>query len=127
MRAWTRSLARIVGASRSRGNGDLRNTSPAQGWNGFPVEVRAHSSRQGDRRLRISLVRDITERKWAERRIRRDEAELRQLINFVPEHVLVMEADGTRLYENQAMRDYFGTSLQGIDAKAFFTEARSSR
>ena len=38
---------------------------------------------------------DITERKRADERIRRDEAELRQLINFVPEHVLVMEADGT--------------------------------
>ena len=88
----------------------------------FPVEVRARQFGQGERRLRISLARDITERKRAEQRIRRDEAELRQLINFVPEHVLVMEADGIRLYENQAMRDYFGQSLQGIDAKAFFTK-----
>ena len=70
----------------------------------------------------VGAVTDITERKRADERIRRDEAELRQLINFVPEHVLVMEADGTRLYENQAMRDYFGTSLQDIDAKAFFAK-----
>jgi formate hydrogenlyase transcriptional activator len=68
----------------------------------------------------VGAVTDITERKRAEERIRRDEAELRQLINFVPEHVLVMNPDGSRLYENRAMRDYFGTSLQDIDAKAFF-------
>jgi PAS domain S-box-containing protein len=31
-----------------------------------------------------------------------------------------MDADGTRLYENQAMREYFGTSLEGIQAKDFY-------
>jgi formate hydrogenlyase transcriptional activator len=31
-----------------------------------------------------------------------------------------MEADGSRLYENQAMRDYFGTSLEDIRAYEFY-------
>jgi formate hydrogenlyase transcriptional activator len=68
----------------------------------------------------VGAVTDITERKKADERIRRDEAELRQLINFVPEHVLVMDPEGRRLYENEAMREYFGTSLEGTDSKAFF-------
>ena len=59
----------------------------------------------------IGAVRDVTAAKIAQQKLKQDEAELRQLINFVPEHVLVMDADGSRLYENQAMRDYFGTSL----------------
>jgi formate hydrogenlyase transcriptional activator len=69
----------------------------------------------------IGAVRDVTAAKIAQQKLRQDEAELRQLINFVPEHVLVMDADGGRLYENQAMRDYFGTSLEGIQAKDFYT------
>ena len=56
----------------------------------------------------IGAVRDVTAAKIAQQKLKEDEAELRQLINFVPEHVLVMDANGNRLYENQAMREYFG-------------------
>jgi len=44
------------------------------------------------------------------------------LINFVPQHVLVMDAHGRRLYENQAIRDYFGTSLENIQAEEFYAK-----
>src|SRR5919106_697945 len=43
------------------------------------------------------------------------------MIDFVPEHVLVMDANGIRLYENQAMREYFGTSLENVSLKDFYT------
>lgn len=68
----------------------------------------------------IGAVRDVTAAKTAQRKLKEDEAELRQLINFVPEHVLVMDANGNRLYENQAVREYFGTSLDGLQAKDFY-------
>ena len=68
----------------------------------------------------IGAVRDVTAAKIGQQKLKQDEAELRQLINFVPEHVLVMDADGRRLYENQAMREYFGTSLEGIRATDFY-------
>jgi PAS domain S-box-containing protein len=68
----------------------------------------------------IGAVRDVTAAKIAQQKLRQDEAELRQLINFVPEHVLVMDADGGCLYENQAMREYFGTTLECIPAKEFY-------
>ena len=69
----------------------------------------------------IGAVRDVTAAKIGQRKLKEDEAELRQLINFVPEHVLVMDANGNRLYENQAMREYFGASLENIQAQEFFT------
>jgi PAS domain S-box-containing protein len=75
---------------------------------------RSHDS--GDLEF-IGAVRDVTAAKIAEQKLKQDEAELRQLINFVPEHVLVMDANGRRLYENQAMQEYFGTSLENIPAK----------
>jgi len=68
----------------------------------------------------IGAVRDITAAKIAQNKLKQDEAELRQLINFVPEHVFVMDANGNRLYENQAVWEYFGTSLDGIQAKDFY-------
>jgi PAS domain S-box-containing protein len=70
----------------------------------------------------IGAVRDVTAAKVAEQKLRQDEAELQQLINFVPQLVLVMDGDGTRLYENQAMHDYFGTSLQDIPPNDFYSK-----
>jgi PAS domain S-box-containing protein len=87
------------------------------------LHIMAHrrSDDSGDLEF-IGAVRDVTAAKIAEQKLKQDEAELRQLINFVPAHVLVMDADGSRLYENQAMRDYFGTSLENIPAKDFYAK-----
>ena len=87
------------------------------------LHVTAHrrSDDSGDLEF-IGAVRDVTAAKIAQQKLKQDEAELRQLINFVPEHVLVMDANGRRLYENQAMREYFGTSLENIRAKEFYTK-----
>ena len=107
----------------------------AQGGNDFDIDYRllmpdkrtkylhviAHRRSDDSENLEfIGAVRDVTAAKIAQQKLRQDEAELRQLINFVPEHVLVMDADGGRLYENQAMREYFGTSLEGIRATDFY-------
>ncbi|HXV82547.1 MAG TPA: sigma 54-interacting transcriptional regulator, partial [Candidatus Binatia bacterium] len=107
----------------------------AQGGNDFDIEHRllmpdkrikylhviAHRRSDDSGNLEfIGAVRDVTAARIAQQKLKQDEAELRQLINFVPEHVLVMDAHGRRLYENQAMREYFGTSLENIQAKDFY-------
>ncbi len=108
-----------------------------QDGNGFDVEYRllmpdkrlkylhvtAHPRNDDSGHLEfVGAVRDVTAAKIAQHKLKQDEAELRQLINFVPEHVVVMDSNGRRLYENQAMRDYFGTSLEGIQAKDFYAK-----
>ena len=86
------------------------------------VHVMAHRRSDDSGNLEfIGAVRDVTAAKMAEQKLKQDQAELRQLINFVPEHVLVMDANGSRLYENQAMREYFGTSLENVSLKDFYT------
>src|SRR5262249_11083921 len=68
----------------------------------------------------VGAVTDITATKRAEQRIQQDERELRQLIDFVPQHVLVARPDGTRLYANQGTLEYHGMTLQEVQAEDFY-------
>jgi PAS domain S-box-containing protein len=68
----------------------------------------------------VGAVTDITATKRAERRIQQDERELRQLIDFVPQHILVARPDGTRLYANQGTLEYHGMTLQEVQAEDFY-------
>src|SRR5467141_718705 len=52
------------------------------------------------------------ESKRAEEKLRQDERELRQLINFLPQHVLVLDREGSLLQANQMMLDYNGQTLE---------------
>jgi PAS domain S-box-containing protein len=69
-----------------------------------------------------SQIGQFIERKRAEETIQQDERELRQLIDFVPQHILVMRPDGTRLYANQGTLEYHGMTLQEVQADDFYTK-----
>jgi len=55
-----------------------------------------------------------TSAKKAEEKIRQSESELRQILDFAPQHVYVLgpDPDATRLYANQAALDYFGLTSE---------------
>src|SRR6267143_3219948 len=55
---------------------------------------------------------DIDERKTAEGKIREQEAELRQIVDVVPQLVAVFGPGGERLYANRIGLDYIGLSLE---------------
>jgi formate hydrogenlyase transcriptional activator len=55
---------------------------------------------------------DIEDRKRAEEKLRHEERELRQLIDFLPQHVLVLDANGYLLQANQVMLNYTGRTLE---------------
>src|SRR3989475_3413415 len=52
------------------------------------------------------------EQKRAEEKLRQDERELRQLIDFLPQHVLVLDAEGFLLQANRRLLDYNGHTLE---------------
>src|SRR5216683_2364431 len=54
----------------------------------------------------------LTERKAAEERIRRQEAEFRQILDLAPQQVRVYGPGGERLYANRIALDYYGVSLE---------------
>src|ERR1700730_17331118 len=65
------------------------------------------------------------EKKRAEEKLRQDERELRQLIDFLPQHVLVLDTEGFLLQANQMLLDYFGRTLEEMQGPG--TDERHKR
>jgi formate hydrogenlyase transcriptional activator len=65
------------------------------------------------------------ERKRAEEKLRQDERELRQLIDFLPQHVLVLDKGGKLLQANKTMLDYNGYTLEEMQGAG--TQERIAR
>jgi len=77
------------------------------------VHVVAHAMKDKAGNLEfVGAVMDITERKAAEERIRRQEAEFRQILDLAPQQVRVYGPGGERLYANRVALDYYGVSLE---------------
>jgi len=84
------------------------------------VHVVAHGVRNESGDLEyVGAVMDVTERKLAEAALRQRERELQQLIDVVPHNILVFGADGIPVYANEGLRDYFGFTLEDVQADDF--------
>jgi PAS domain S-box-containing protein len=69
-------------------------------------------SASGDVEQFVCTMMDVTTAKQAEDKIRQSEMELRQILDFTPQHVAVTGPDRSRLYLNRAAIDYFGFTLE---------------
>ena len=65
------------------------------------------------------------EQKRAEEKLRQDEREFRQLIDFLPQHVLVLDTEGFLLQANQMLLDYNGHTLEEMQGPG--TDERHQR
>jgi PAS domain S-box-containing protein len=59
----------------------------------------------------VGAVTDITQQRHAEAVIREQEAELRQMVDFVPQLIAVYGPNRERVYANRTVLDYLGISL----------------
>ncbi len=76
------------------------------------LHVRAHPLRNSSGKVEIvGAVTDITVRKIAEETIRRQEAELRQILDLTPQLIAVFGPRRERLFTNRMALDYFGLTL----------------
>jgi formate hydrogenlyase transcriptional activator len=72
--------------------------------------VHAVQNARGDREF-IGAVTDITERKSAEDKVRKQEAEFRQVLDLAPQLVAVFGPNRERWYANSGTLAYLGTTL----------------
>jgi len=83
----------------------------------FPVEISLSVLETEEGLLVTSSIRDITERKQAEEKIQQSEAELRQLIDVIPQQVSVFNSDWSPLFANRQEREYSGLTLEEAQSK----------
>ena len=82
------------------------------------LHIMAHALRDESGSIEfVGAAMDVTAAKQAEERLRQSEAELRQLIDVIPQHVVVLEVDGSFLYVNQVALEYSGLTLEDSLAK----------
>lgn len=88
----------------------IRGTHRRKDGSTFPVEIRAGDIVYGERRLRLALVRDITERLQAEE----SELRYRRLAVAAPFGISIVGTNGRYKYLNPKFEKMFGYTLEDI-------------
>jgi PAS domain S-box-containing protein len=84
------------------------------------VHVVAHAFKDEKGSLEyFGAVTDVTATKMAEEKIRQDERELRQLIEALPQLIIVLSPEGRCLYANERYLEYTGCTHEDITAEDF--------
>jgi formate hydrogenlyase transcriptional activator len=100
------------------GNVPFENEQRARGKDGsyhwFLIQYNPLLDENGRPKRWYATGTDIEHRKTSENKLRQDERDLRQLIDFLPQHVLVLNADGSVLQANQTMLDYRGATSEDM-------------
>jgi len=74
----------------------------------FPVDIMLSPVQTGEETLLLCVVRDVSEKKSAERALRRSEQELRSLFEYCPDVIVVSDRDGRIVRANAQMESVFG-------------------
>jgi PAS domain S-box-containing protein len=80
----------------------------------FPVEVSFGELTRDGHKVFTGFIRDISERKQAEDKLRASERTLRQLTETIPQMLWSAEADGAIDYCNQRVLDYTGLPAEQV-------------
>ena len=84
-----------------------RIVHPDKGVRDIHVVGHAVLDRSGDLSEFIGTVMDVTERKQAEQ-------QLQQLVDLVPQLIVVLDSDGKRIYANRVFREYTGLTPEEL-------------
>jgi len=80
----------------------------------FPAEVTLSSFKVDEEWFAVGTVRDISERKKAEKAIKESERRMADLIDFLPDPIIVIDVEGKVLYWNRAMEKLTGVKKENM-------------
>jgi PAS domain S-box-containing protein len=80
----------------------------------FAIEVSFGDLSNNRHRVFTGFIRDVSERKLAEEKLRTSERSLRELTETIPQMLWSADADGTVNYCNQRALDYTGLSAEDV-------------
>jgi PAS domain S-box len=89
----------------------------------FPVEVTLTAVPLGDKQVLHTVIRDITERKQAEKALQESKQQMADIINFVPDATLVIDTSGKVITWNRAMEEMTGIKAGDILGKGNYEYA----
>ena len=84
----------------------------------FPAEVSSSLFEIGGRRVIQGVVRDISERREAEKNLRESEERYRELVEKAGAAILIDDREGKFVYCNKRLADLFGYSLEEMQTKS---------
>ena len=109
--------SRLVEELREKGDVIFDSTHFRKDGSIMPVEIHARLMDLGDRKLILSVTRDITVRRQAEEALRASEEKFRQLIRNLPAVVFLGYADGTTDLFDDMITDLTGYSQQEFNSR----------
>lgn len=114
--------------NRIKEEGELKHETVHKRKDGteFPVEVTSYYVKHEGREYEFAFVKDITERKRSQKRLRR----YKKIVEQLNEPVMLQDREGNYLLVNEAVAEYSGLTreeLIGKDESAFMDESTSER
>jgi PAS domain S-box-containing protein len=85
----------------------------------FPLEASLSFVAQGERRMVLALLTDITERTRIAEALRESEAQFRTLANAIPQLCWMANADGFIFWYNQRWYEYTGTTPEQMQGRGW--------
>ena len=109
------AIARLAASSGEPWSGVRQHFT--KGGASITVEVFSHTVQLAGRRYRLSVIRDITERRLAEEQMERIHSEYRSLLNSIGEGVHWIGVDGRIKFENPAAAGMLGYEVSELIGK----------
>jgi len=81
----------------------------------FPCEIQARMIEHQGRSIRITALRDITDRKRAEEALRASEQRFRELAELLPVSVFELDVEGNFTYSNRCGLETFGYKREDLE------------
>ena len=111
---FTRSIPEIIASKKITGNKTVERINKKKDGTLFPVEIATRILKLGNEERLAVYVRDITERKKAEKTLKASEENFRALVNNTLDGILILNFEGRIIAANAAVGKMFEMELKEV-------------